>query len=140
LSGSLKNLCFDLSYQVINSELIELFNWQSVLWPWRSHKEIDVLIFLELGGEISSNFSVFFEGKILRTILACETVDESFILSSKIILKLFEVSGKIVVSAKMSDQDGIIALNRRSLFLKAEVGIKVIDDPSAVDGYVLSCK
>jgi len=96
------------------------------------------LIFLELGGKISCNLSVFLKSKILRTVLAGETVYESFILNTKIILKLVEICGKIMICAKVSDQDWVIALNWSSLLLKAEVGVKIIDNPSAINWNVFS--
>lgn len=67
-------------------------------------------------------------------------MNESFILNTEIVLDLVEISCKIVIGTEMSNQNRVVNLNWRTLFLEAEVGINVINNPSAVNGYVICCK
>lgn len=58
---------------------------------------------------------------------------------TKIIGDFVKIRGEVVVGSNMPDKDGVIALYRRALLLKAEVGIKVVDNPGVVERVVLSC-
>lgn len=88
---SLENLCLDLTNQILDSELIQLLHWKSILGAWGSNEVEDVLVLLEFGRKITSDFTVFFQRQILRTVLGGETMHENLELLTEIILDLVVV-------------------------------------------------
>jgi hypothetical protein len=66
-------------------------------------------------------------------------MNADFVFCSKIILNFVEISRKVLVGGKMSDQNWIIALNWEPLLLKTEVGINIINDPRIIENYIFCC-
>ena len=117
----------------MNGEFVELLHRQRVLSPGGRHEVEDVLVLLELGGQIASDLAVLLESQILRAVFASKAVHEHFKLLPEIILNLVIITCQVMVSADVSDQNGIVDLDGRALLLKAVVGVDVIDDPGVIE-------
>lgn len=62
---------------------------------------------------------------------------EDLILNTELVLYFIEVRSEVVVSAHMSDEDGVVDLDRSALLLEAEVRIDMIDDPAIIENHIL---
>jgi hypothetical protein len=126
---AVKNLCLDVSNEVVDGERFELLHGDSVGCIRGITDKPDVLVVLELRRDVGSKVAVVFQSQVLGTAESRERVAHDLLLATEVVSVTLLVTGQVVAGAAVAEVKRFVAHDRLALTLHAEVGIRGVDDP-----------